>query len=359
MNRVTLALTGDILPTRDLSPAPASAKAVYAIIDGSDFGLGNFEIPLTDKGSAVEKLLNIKAAPGIGKSLSVLGLDLVTVANNHAVDYGWEGLEQTVEVLRASGLRVVGAGRNIEEAQKPDVATVAGTKIGVIAFSCLLPTGMSASPMRPGISPIHVNTSYEVDPYYQMEEPGDISVVKVRTQARESDVSAAASAVRALKQRSDVVIVTIHWGFGSGEDLAEYQMPLARSLIDAGADIIHGHHPHAIHAVGFHKGKPILFSLGTLIGQQVFLDASPVVKTLWAGMSPDGYVATITVSEKEGIAIELTPTTLDTDRLPLIAKGADFNRIRDRLARLSAPHGAVVEQHGATLRARAAASKDL
>jgi poly-gamma-glutamate synthesis protein (capsule biosynthesis protein) len=251
---------------------------------------------------------------------------------------------------------VVGAGRNIDEAQKPDVATVAGTKIGVIAFSCLLPTGMAASPFRPGISPIHINTSYEVDPYYQMEEPGDISVVKVRTQARESDVTAATSAVKALRQRCDVVIVTIHWGFGSGEDLAEYQMPLARNLIDAGADIIHGHHPHAIHAVGFHRGKPILFSLGTLVGQQIFLDASPVVKKLWAGMSADGYVATITISNGAGIAVELTPTMLDADRLPLIAEGADFNRIRDRLVRLSALYGAVIEQHGATLRARAASN---
>ncbi|MGE0008337.1 MAG: CapA family protein [Parvibaculaceae bacterium] len=354
MNGVTLALTGDILPTRELSPVPESAKEVFDLIEKADFAVGNFEMPLTDKGSAVEKLLNIRAHPGIGASLPVLGLDLVTVANNHAVDYGWEGLAQTVEVLRASGLRVVGAGRSVDEARQPEVAAANGKKIGVIGFSCLLPTGMAAASQRPGISPIHVDTSYEIDPYYQMEEPGDISVVKVRTQARSSDVAAAASAVKALKQRCDVVIVTIHWGFGSGEDIAEYQPPLARRLIDAGADVIHGHHPHAIHAVGFYKGRPILFSLGTLVGQQVFLDASPAVKTLWAGMSPDGYIATLTVSDEGGLAIGLVPTTLDPDRLPVLATGADFKRIEDRLVRLSAPHGAVIERHGKALRARAA-----
>ena len=356
MNGVTLALTGDILPTRDLSPIPESAKKVFRVIEGTDFAIGNFEMPLTDKGSAVEKLLNIRARPGIAGSLSVLGVDLVTVANNHSVDYGWEGLVQTVEVLRASGLRVVGAGKDIGEAQQPEVATLNGKKIGVIGFSCLLPTGMAASLHRPGISPIHVNTSYEIDPYYQMEEPGDISVVKVRTQARDSDVASATSAVKALKQHCDIVIVTIHWGFGSGEDLAEYQLPLARNMIDAGADIIHGHHPHAIHAIGFYRGKPILFSLGTLVGQQVFLDASPVVKTLWAGMSPDGYVATITIPDTGDLVMELVPTTLDSDRLPVIATGAHFDRIRDRLSRLSAPLGASIEQHGAALRAKAVAT---
>jgi poly-gamma-glutamate synthesis protein (capsule biosynthesis protein) len=332
---------------------PASAKEIFGILEGMDYAVGNFEMPLTDRGNAVEKLLNIRAHPAIGGSLSVLGLNLVSVANNHSVDYGWEGLAQTVEVLRASGLRVVGAGRNINEAQEPEVAVVKGKKIGVIAFSCLLPTGMAASSHRPGISPIHVNTSYEVDPYYQMEEPGDISVVRVRTQARDSDLSVATSAITTLKKHCDVVIVTIHWGFGSGDDLAEYQMPLARRLIDGGADIIHGHHPHAIHAISFYKGKPILFSLGTLVGQQVFLDASPAIKTLWAGMSPDGYVAAITVLDRDRMTIELTPTTLDADRLPIIAKGAVFNRIQERLSRLSAPHGVLIEKHGAILRVKA------
>jgi len=355
-DRVTLALTGDILPTRDLASVSAGAQVVFGLIERADLSLGNFEMPLTNADGAVEKLLNIKAPPELGKSLGVLGLDIVTVANNHAVDYGWEGLAQTIDVLSAAGLRVVGAGRNLDDAQRPNISTVSGKAIGVIAFSCLLPTGMAASPVRPGISPIHINTSYEIDPYYQMEEPGDVSAVKVRTQAREFDVSMAESAVQTLRKQCDLVIATIHWGFGSGEDLAEYQMPLARRLIDAGADIIHGHHPHAVHAIGFYRSRPILFSLGTLVGQQVFLDASPVVKSLWAAMSADGYVATITTSDESDVIVELTPTVLDAGRLPLIATGTDFDRIRDRLVRLSAAHGAVIEQKGATLRARAAAN---
>ncbi len=351
-----LALTGDILPTRELSPVSEQVKRVLDVIRGADFALGNFEMPLTHANAAVEKLLNIKASPHIAPSLSVLGLDMVTVANNHAVDYGWEGLAQTVEVLKAQGLRVVGAGESVAEAMRPEVVTVGGKRIGVVAFSCLLPTGMAAAQNRPGISPIHVRTSYEIDPYYQMEEPGDMSVVRVRTEVKAADLDAAVSAVRALRARCDILVVTIHWGFGSGEEIAEYQVPLAHRLVEAGADIIHGHHPHAVHGIGFHQGRPILFSPGTLVGQQVFLDASPAVKTLWAGMSPDGYIATISISGSDITEIEIVPTTLNSDRLPVIATGEDFDRIHRRLVRLSEPLGAGIESDGAVLRARAANS---
>jgi poly-gamma-glutamate synthesis protein (capsule biosynthesis protein) len=171
---------------------------------------------------------------------------------------------------------------------------------------------------------------------------------------RADDLAAALAAVAALRACCDIVVVTIHWGFGSGEDLAEYQHPLGQALIEAGADVVHGHHPHAIHAIGFHRGKPILFSAGTFIGQQVFLDASPAVKTLWAGMSPDGYVAELRFSPHMAAEIVLHPTTLDADRLPLIATGADFDRIAARLARLSAPCGATVVPDGGVLRVAAA-----
>ncbi|MCB1469787.1 MAG: CapA family protein [Rhizobiaceae bacterium] len=350
-------MTGDICPTCSLRPTPDDVLHTFQILENADFALGNFEMPLTNGGSPVEKLLNIKAPPEIASTLSVLGLDMVTVANNHSVDYGWESLAGTIDLLRSQGLTVIGAGKDIAEAMTPEVATVAGWQIGVIAFSCLLPTGMSAATDRPGIAPIHVRTSYEVDPYYQMEEPGEPSAMRVRTEARAADVDAAVAAVEALRARCDTLIVTIHWGFGSGEDLAEYQLPLARRLIEAGADIIHGHHPHAVHPIGFHKGKPILFGLGTLVGQQVFLDAPPAVKALWAEMSPDGCIATISVSESgSGAEIEIVPTTLNFDRLPTIATGEDFDRIHQRLVRLSAPYGARIELDGSVLHVRNASS---
>ena len=347
---LTLCLTGDILPTRRLLDPPATAQTVYDILHAADLAIGNFEMPLTQQGAPLHKLLNIRAAPEIAADVPTLGVDIVTVANNHAVDYGWPGLFDTRAGLEQAGLVVLGVGEDAARAMRPVVQETAGLRVGVIAFSCLTPTGMGASARRPGISAIHVQTGYEIDPWYQMEEPGDPSVVRIRTAVRPDDLAVAVAAVAELRLHCDLLVVTIHWGFGSGEDLAEYQLPLGRALIDAGADVVHGHHPHAIHAIGAHRGKPILFSTGTFIGQQIFLPEPPAVRTLWAGMSPDGYVAELRLEPGAAGDIVLHPTTLDADRLPRIATGADFDRIAARLARLSAPFGVQVLPEGGTLR---------
>ncbi len=342
MQTMILALGGDVLPTRRLTAPARSVEDVYDLVRSADFAIGNFEMPLTHGGTPVQKLLNIRAAPAIAADVPSLGFDVLTVANNHAVDYGWPALDGTVRLLRAEKLTVIGAGENYAEATGLAINEVAGRRIGVIAFSCLTPTGMSAAANRPGIAAVHVETAYEIDPWYQMEEPGDPSVVTIRTRVRDGDLVEVERLVKAARAACDLLVVSIHWGFGSGEDLAEYQLPLGRTLIEAGADVVHGHHPHAVHPIGFHKGKPILFGLGTFIGQQVFLDAPPNVKALWTGMSPDGYVARIAFTDAGAPLIALHPTTLDADRLPRLARGSDFDRIAERLHRLSAPYGAAI-----------------
>ena len=339
---IRIALSGDILPTLPLHSPPVTAEAIYRLVRGADLAVGNFEMATTDRGTRVQKLLNIRAPASVAADVPVLGFDVLTLANNHAVDYGWEGLADTRAGLTAGGIAVVGIGETRDIAAAPHFAVVNGRRVGVIAFSCLTPTGMSAADDRPGLSPIHVETSYEIDPWYQMEEPGDISVVKVRTRVRDDDLAWACAAVERARAQCDVLIVTIHWGFGSGEEIAEYQHPLGRALIDAGADIVHGHHPHAIHGIGFHLGKPIFFSAGTFIGQQVFLPAGAKVQALWAGMSPDGYLATLDWTGGGASSIRLHPTTLDAERLPMTAEGEIAARISERLARLSEPLGAIV-----------------
>ena len=152
LSRVVIALTGDIYPTRPLTPLPAEVRSVFDILRKADVAVGNFEISLTDKGSALEKLLAIRANPEVARDLPELGLDVVTVANNHAIDYGWDALRDSMDRLQASGLRVGGAGDPVAEAVQPTIVTVDDVRIGIIAFSCLLPAGMAAAPNRPGLS---------------------------------------------------------------------------------------------------------------------------------------------------------------------------------------------------------------
>jgi len=350
---LSIVLCGDTLPVYRLDNVPSSARAVFEIAAGGDLALGNFEIPLTSRGAPVQKLLNIRTDPLIADSLPILGLDVATIANNHAVDYGVEGLLDTAMHLESVGIEVIGAGPDIEHAFRPLFRESQGRRIGVIAFSCLTPTGMVAAGDRAGIAGLRIITGYEIDPWYQMEEPGDPSVIRIRTRVHEDDMAQAVARISEAKSRCDLLIVTLHWGFGSGEDLAEYQRPLAERLIEAGADVIHGHHPHAIHAFGFHLGKPIIFSAGTYVGQQVFLDAAPAVKRLWAGMSSDGYITTLTYRDGSDPAITLRPTTLDAERLPRLVGGAEFESILDHLQRLSIDQSAELVSDGKMITARA------
>lgn len=342
MSAISLAFTADIIPTRRLDAVSGTSAPVYRLLRDADLTIGNFEIPLVETGAPLEKLMTIRAEPAIAADVPELGIDVVTIANNHAVDYGAEGLLATKARLEAAGLAVIGAGRSLDEATAPVVRRAGGRRIGVIAFSCLTPTGVTADGDRAGLAPIRIQTAYEIDPWYQMEEPGDPAVVRIRTRPREEDLAFALRKVAEARAGCDVLVVTIHWGFGSGDALAEYQWPLGRALIDAGADVVHGHHPHAVHPVAFHRGRPVLFGLGTFIGQQVLLPASDAARAMWATMSPDGLVATVEI-DGDAMNVAVVPTTLDADRLPRLCEPDRFRSVADRLERLSAPFGTVVE----------------
>src|SRR4029077_7278121 len=127
-----LALSGDILPTRRLNEPARTVEDVYDLIRTADLAIGNFEMPLAEGGAPVQKLLNIRAAPEIAADVPALGFDVLTLANNHAVDYGWPGLEGPLPGLRGHGLTVVGAGPSEQEAVVPAVCEVAGRRVGVI-----------------------------------------------------------------------------------------------------------------------------------------------------------------------------------------------------------------------------------
>lgn len=349
---LTVALAGDVVPARSLTPAPESAERVYALVGGADIAIGNLEMALTDQTVPVRKLVTRKASPDIARDIYMLGFDVLSVANNHTVDFGWPGLQETAKALTSGGAKVVGAGPTRQEAAAPLIERVAGRRVGVVAFSCLTPAGMDAADERPGIASIRIDTAYQIDAAYQLEEPGDPSVVRIRTAAQPDDLAFAVEVVRRLRSQCDLLIVSLHWGFGSGEVLAEYQAPLGAALIDAGADMIHGHHPHAVHAIGAHRGRPILFGMGTFMAQQFFLNSGPAAQALRAGMSPDGYIALVDVEADDRLSVRVVPTTLDGNRLPTLATGPAFDRIAERLARLSAPHGVSIDFSGQEGRVR-------
>lgn len=349
---IEIALTGDIIPVRRLAPLPRGFDTLCKNLRDADVAIGNFEVSLVTGGVPVEKLMNIKGDPELAQDLPSLGLDAVTLANNHVPDYGVAGMRATRSLVEGAGVSTVGYGETLDEAARPHVVTARGLRVGVLAVTCLTPAGMTAAADRPGLSPLRIRTSYEVDPWYQMEEPGDPAAVRVRTQPVEHDLQQMLGRVRAARATCDVLVISIHWGFGSGDMLAEYQEPLGRALIDAGADVVHGHHPHAIHPVAFHNGKPILFGLGTFVGQQVLLPASDQARAMWDQMSPDGVIALLKIHPDGQVSVRLVPHRLDENRMARPAAPDEVGPVAARLHRLSRPLGTCIALDGHTLVAR-------
>jgi poly-gamma-glutamate capsule biosynthesis protein CapA/YwtB (metallophosphatase superfamily) len=344
-NSLSIAVVGDVIPSRPTFPSgnPVSAafEKVVDLISGADVAVANLDTAVTERGYPREKLVNVRATPEVAPDLKRMGFDVVSLANNHVMDYGETGLFDTLEALESAGLRTVGAGRDLERATAPVVLEAAGWRVGVLGWTSALPTGAAASAERPGQAPLHVHTAYEINPYLLMEEPA--SPPTVRSRIDETDLEHARASVAELRARTDFVVVLLHWGHGLSDELAEYQRPLGRALLDAGADVVVGSHPHRVLGIERYDGKAIFYSAGTLVEQLSREDVAPELAGIFDLLSPDSFVALLELTPDGGYGIRIIPTTVDSDGVPMLAEGAAFDRIAERLVRMAATLGTEVE----------------
>jgi poly-gamma-glutamate synthesis protein (capsule biosynthesis protein) len=340
---LSLAVVGDVIPARPLFPAPPELQRVVGVLGAADVTVGNLDSALTTRGYPREKLINVRAHPDVvAPDLARMGFDVISVANNHATDYGETGLFDTLEALRAAGVQPVGGGEDLAAATAPVVVEAAGWRVGVSAWTAVLPTGAAASPARPGLAPLHVRTAYEVDPYLLMEEPA--TVPTVRSHVDEADLARACETVARLRADTDFVVVLVHWGGGLSEGLAEYQSPLGHALLDAGADVVVGSHPHRVLGIERHGEKAIIYSGGTLVEQIDHGVVGPELAHIFGLLSPDSFIATLDVAPDGRYGLRLTPATIPDDAgVPRLAEGDAFDRIAGRIARLSAELGTTVD----------------
>jgi poly-gamma-glutamate capsule biosynthesis protein CapA/YwtB (metallophosphatase superfamily) len=351
--QVSVAVGGDIFANSqfyaDDRPISPTFDDVLAITGDADIVFANYEMPLSTRGQPAEKLANIRADPMIAGDIGRLGLDIVSIANNHMMDYGPEALADTIACLDEQGIAHVGAGPTLARAVEPVIVDVRGRKIGFLAFTCLVAPGAGATDSGPGVAPLHVQSAYEVNPYWQAEEPGEPAMVTIRTFADAGEQALAEECVRALCNEVDTLCLSLHWGYGGlSSRIAEYQRPLGYAMIDAGADIILGNHVHAVQGVEWYRGKAILYSPGTFVGRQLPPESeggeiTDLVRSLLADMSPDGFLTVIELDDSGGYDLRMIPTSLDGNGLPVIAVGDVLDRIAQRVIEWSAKFGARVE----------------
>jgi poly-gamma-glutamate synthesis protein (capsule biosynthesis protein) len=253
------------------------------------------------------------------------------------MDYGPDALCDTLDACDAAGILRAGAGRDLADALAPAWLEPSGGRVALVSVSSTLPLGSEATDGTPGIAPLRISFSLEVDTNLINEQPGTMPLVHTWTRAEDEQVVCAL--VRDLAGTADAVIVAIHWGVPSWwlspyqGLLAEYQQPLGRALIDAGATIVFGHHSHSLHGIEVYRGKPICYSAGNFIFERPR-----------GFMEPESMIVQATFGEQLGIAI--VPLLVDERGLPELATGARADQVFDLLARLSEPFGTRFERAG-------------
>lgn len=246
---VSFSAVGDILLARGVARVMEEKGVDYPLggVAGAlraDLVFANLEGPLSGRGFPAPKHYTFRAAPRAVDALRAGGVNVVSLANNHALDYGREALLDTVDRLRQAGIPAVGAGRNAAEAARPVFVERRGVRVAFLAFTTLPPEGMVYDPARPEVA-----------------------------LARSPETVAAA--VRAAAGQAHVVIVSFHWGEEFARQPTALQRSLAHAAVDAGASLVLGHHPHVLQPVEEYRGATIAYSLGNFVFDQHRPDTLP------------------------------------------------------------------------------------
>ena len=213
----------------------------------ADIFMVNNEFPYTDRGTPTAgKTFTFRARPEYASYLLDMGADLVSLANNHAYDYGEISLLDSLDTLEGIGIPYVGAGRNFEEASEPVYMEANGLTIAFVAATQI---ERMASPDTKGAT----ETSAGV---FRCLEIGPLL-----------------ETVREAKEKSDFTIVFIHWGTEGTDALDHWQLEQAPQIAEAGADLIIGAHPHVLQPVGFLGDVPVVYSLGNFLFNSRTLDS--------------------------------------------------------------------------------------
>lgn len=345
---------GDVVLSGPLRRPPGAAP-IYDELRTADSRFVNLEMPFSKTGCPTEKLIPLKADPDHASVIRDLGIDVVTVANNHGMDYGVEGLRETLKALDGVGVGHVGGGENITESLKPLIKEFNGTKVAYIGVTSTLPNGSGAGPSRPGLAGVRVFSKFVVDTVTIDESPGMAPFVE--TQVYEADEAALLQTIKAAKAQADIVLVAIHWGVPYGwvaltqDELAVYQRPLGHAMIDAGASAIFGHHPHVVQGVEYYNGAPIFYSLGNFIFSNDIVTPGDSMRTYppysWASLqntiSNIGALARVEWSNGKVASCSIVPMTIMEDGEPVHATAEDAKLLESRMKALSKGRGVVLE----------------
>lgn len=257
---VTLLGCGDVGPIH--APVEHYGALVRHTLMQADIRFAQVERVYSTRGTLVPHSggAHSRLPPTMASIFTDCGFNIVSVASNHAMDWGADALLDTIELLRGLGIPTIGAGRNLTEARRPAFIECNGLRVAFLAYCSILHEGYPAGPDKPGVAPLRADTRYEPVDYQPGVPPRTV------TTPNEEDFTALLSDVRAAKAEADKVVLSLHWGIHFVPRLiADYQKTVAHAAIEAGADVILGHHAHVPKAIEVHAGHACFYSLSNFI----------------------------------------------------------------------------------------------
>lgn len=291
-------------------------EKVGALTKKADLFVVNLECPFTDRGEKIAKNFNFRAKPELVAALLAGGVDVASLANNHMIDYGPEGLFDTINTLDTQGIVHFGAARTLSEARRPAIVEKNGVKIAFLGYFFLgdrniEPPAVIATDAQPGVA-------------------GHFSDTKALIAMVDADVKAA-------KALADHVIPFFHWGRESKGQPEPYQVEVGHAAIESGASMVLGSHPHVLQGIEVYKGAPIVYSLGNF-----------VFGGNWDPKDKKTALVELKVSKSAIKEVKVIPAYSDAfpevPVQPYLAEGEKADAVLQHLAKLSKGFGATIPQ---------------
>lgn len=222
---------------------------VKEVLKRGDIVFGNLEVPFTNCGHSLKGIEEggkyvLKSSEASAEGVIYAGFNLLNLANNHIMDYYDAGLFDTMRILDKNNIVYAGAGKDLNNAMKPGIIEKKGLKIGLLSYTEM------------------AELLYDGDPqlvFAAGEGKAGVASLEPAGIIRE---------IEKLKGKVDIILVSLHWGIEESFTIASQQKELAHRLLDSGADVILGHHPHQFQGIEIYKGKPVVYSMGNFIFDQ-------------------------------------------------------------------------------------------
>ncbi|TAK37155.1 MAG: CapA family protein [Chloroflexota bacterium] len=323
---IRLALAGDVMLGRTVNEVMHRSGPAYPwgntidFLRKADLTVINLECVIAADGvpwSRWPKVFHFRADPVAMESLILAGIDAVTLANNHVLDFEEQAMLELLGRLDDAGIAHCGAAPDLTAAARPALLTRKGITVGIVAFTDNEP-GWAAGPSQSGINYVPIRVTDEV-------------------------LSAVRSAIQVARLGgANLVVLACHWGPNMRERPTPTFRAFARAVLDAGADVFFGHSAHIIQGIEIYHGKPIIYDAGDFVDDYA---VDPYLR------NDQSLLFALTVSRDGVVALDLYPVLID-DYQVNFATGPEFESIASRIEALSAEMGTAVERRNGHLGVR-------